>query len=158
MDAYDFKTNDFALSNQGIHLLRSGFNYKTIEYEQIEKATIRWTTEIKNVFLSMLFSILLLAFAISQSFYLIKAFNDPNVHRIYIESIVLPVLPGLVGAYLLYVANKKGLVLIVEAWQRQQKLRMNDFLKNGKAGEVSAYLKARIPDRLVVYENDSNSN
>ncbi|MGN6494398.1 MAG: hypothetical protein ACTHLE_20570 [Agriterribacter sp.] len=109
MDAYAFKANDFALSGQGIHLLRNGFNYKTIEYGQIKKATIKRAREIKNVFLSMLFGILLLAFVISQSFYLIKVFNDPNVHRIYIESIVLPVLP-----------ERKCIIEFIERSQRKR--------------------------------------
>jgi hypothetical protein len=93
MNTYDFESTDFALSMQGVHLLRSGFNYKTIDYPDIDKATIKRTREIKNVILSMTFGFFLFAFAILQTLDVINIFNDPNVHTIYIESIILPLFP-----------------------------------------------------------------
>jgi len=154
MNTYDFEATDFALSIQGVHLLRSGFNYKTIEYLDIDKATIKRTREIKNVFLSMIFGFFLLAFAILQTLNVINTFNDPNVHKIYIESIILPLFPGLIGIYLIYVSNKKGLVLILETGSNRQKLRLSAFVKTNNTNQLRNYLNARLSNRLVVFESD----
>ena len=154
MNTYDFESTDFALSMQGVHLLRSGFSYKTIDYPDIDKATIKRTREIKNVTLSMTFGFLLLGFAILQTLYVINIFNDPNVHTIYIESIILPLFPGLVGIYLTYIANKKGLILIIETGHKCQKLRLGDFVKNKTTNQLRNYLNTRLSYRLVVFERD----
>jgi hypothetical protein len=49
MNMYDFEGTDFALSSKGIHLLRGRYNYKTIEYENVQKVIIKRGTEIHNV-------------------------------------------------------------------------------------------------------------
>jgi len=154
MNTYDFESTDFALSMQGVHLLRGRFNYKTIEYGDINKATIKRTREIKNVILSMTFGVFLLAFAILQTLLVINVFGDPNVHKIYIESIILPLLPGLVGIYLIYIANKKGLMLIIETKGKSEKLRLSGFVKNKNTYQLRNYLIARLSDRLVILESD----
>ncbi len=154
MNTYDFEATDFALSIQGVHLLRSGFNYKTIEYVDIDRATIKRTREIKNVFFSMIFGFFLLAFAILQTLNVTNAFNNPNVHTIYIESIILPLFPGLLGIYLVYIANKKGLILIIETGRKSQKLRLRTFVKNKNTYHLRNYLNARLSNRLIVFESD----
>jgi len=154
MNTYDFEATDFALSIQGVHLLRNGFNYKTIEYLDIDKATIKRTREIKNVFLSMIFGFFLLGFAILQALNVINAFNDPNVHTIYIETIILPLFPGLLGIYLIYIANKRGLLLIIETGSKSQKLRLSAFVKNKNTYSLRNYLNARLSGRLIVFESD----
>jgi hypothetical protein len=53
-------------------LLRSRYNYKTIEYESIEKATIKRGPEINNVIVVVVLGIGLVAFALFQSLYLIE--------------------------------------------------------------------------------------
>ncbi len=40
MNKYYFKTNEFGLTDNGIDFLRSGFNYKTINFPKIHKADI----------------------------------------------------------------------------------------------------------------------
>ena len=153
MNTYDFEATDFALSTQGVHLLRSGFNYKTVQYTEIDKATIKRAREIKNVFLSMIFGTCLLVFAILQIMFVIGLFKNPNVHKIYIESIILPLLPGLFGIYLLYIANKKGLILIIETGSKIRKLRLSDFVKDNNTSKLINYLNTQLSNRLEVPES-----
>ncbi len=106
MITYDIESKDFALSQQGIHLLRNRFNYKTITFYDIDKATFTRASDTKNIVLALIAGILLIVFAIYQTIGVFQDFHDPEVHRIYIESIVLPVLPLLVGLYCIYIAVK----------------------------------------------------
>ena len=150
MNLYDFEATDFALSNKGVHLLRSRYNYKTIEYESIEKATIKRGPEINNVILVFVFGIGLVAFALFQSLNVLGLFKNPDVHVIYIESIVLPVLPGLLGFYLLYVATKKGTILIIETSSTKQKLRLRDFIKSNRMEDLRNYLSRKLYYKFVI--------
>ena len=144
MNLYDFEATDFALSNKGVHLLRSRYNYRTIEYESIEKATIKRGSEINNVIVVFVLGIGLVAFALFQSLSVIALFKNPDVHVIYIESIVLPVLPGLLGFYLIYIATKKGPILIIETSKKKQKLRLRDFMKNNSMEDLRNYLSQKL--------------
>jgi hypothetical protein len=49
MTNYDIESKDFALSPEGIHLLRNRFNYKTIDFSDINKATFTRAADTKNI-------------------------------------------------------------------------------------------------------------
>lgn len=148
MSIYIFESTDFALSDKGIHLLRNRYNYKTIEYNMVDKATIKKGAEIKNVVPCLVIGICLLGFAILQTRHMINIFNDPSVTIIYIEAIVLPVLPGLVGIYLVYIAVKKGIVLIIDTGTKKYKLRLRDFIKDNTKEKVIKYLTEKLSYKI----------
>lgn len=152
MSIYSFESTDFALSDKGIHLLRSGYNYKTIEYNMVDKATIKRGAEINNVNLCLVIGICLFGFAIMQTRLVINLFNDPSVTKIYIESIVLPVLPGLVGIYFVYIAVKKGIVLIIETGSKEYKLRLRDFIKDNTKEKVIKYLTEKLSYKISLQD------
>lgn len=94
MSQYQFQSEDFGLSDNGVHLLRSQFNFKTIRYEEVKRATIERSSEIKNAALILLLGILLASFAFYQARWVIELFTTPSTTTIHIESIVLPVIPA----------------------------------------------------------------
>ena len=147
---YDFETTDFALSAAGIHLLRSRFNYKTIAYETADKAIIKRGSEISNVFPSLLLGTALIVFAFYQAIYFIRLFSAPNVHVIYIERILLPLIPALFGTYLMYAGLKQGPVLVIQSRKKKYKLRLRDFFKNGKSNDLKVYLSEKLSYKLEV--------
>lgn len=153
MNNYDFEATDFALSDAGIHLLRSRHNYKTIEYKDIDKAIIIKTSEIKNGMFCLLLGIALVSFSIYEVVFVTKIFSNSDVHVIFIESILLPFFPGVVGIYLLYIFVKKGLVLTIESGNSKQKLRLRDFVKNNNLDKVKLYLKEKLSYRLSITDN-----
>ena len=152
MSIYNFESTDFALSDKGIHLLRNRYNYKTIEYNMIDKATVKKAAEINNVIPCLVIGIGLLGFAILQTRHMINIFNDPTVTIIYIEAIILPVLPGLVGIYLIYISVKKGFVLIIEAGGKKYKLRLRDFIKDNTKETVIKYLTEKLSYKISLQD------
>ena len=106
---------DFALSPEGIHLLRNRFNYKTINFSDIYKATFTRAADTKNVVLTAIAGVLLIAIAVYQAIGVYQDFIDPSVSHIYIESIAVLTLPFLAGIYCIYTALKKVPLLIIEA-------------------------------------------
>ena len=105
---YLFETNEFGLSNDSFHLLRSGYNFKTYSNKDIGSLSIENGKQINNWIL------VLIAFAIFYSVKLFHIMNDDQSRTIYVEQIVIPVLPFLVGMYCIYASFKKGPVIRVQ--------------------------------------------
>ena len=150
MNPYHYQSEDFALSDDGVHLLRNRYNYKTIAYSEVEKATIRRAVEVKNSPVLLALGTIFLAFAFYQSRWVIDLFNDPTVYHIYIESIVLPVLPAAIGVYCLYTGLRKGPVLLLSIGNSVQKLRLRSLYKQGVMPDVEKYLDRKLGRELIV--------
>jgi hypothetical protein len=148
MSLYHFQFEDFALSDSGIHLLRNKFNFKTIGYDEIKTATIERSTEIRNASLTLLIGILLTCFTFYQYRWLLGMLTDHQSHVIYIESIVLPVIPAFLGIYCILIAVKKAPVLKLEAGKRKYKLRLRSVIKNDLAIEFEEYLSRKLGSKL----------
>ena len=153
MSIYKFQLEDFALSDQGVHLLRNQFNFKTIGYDQINRATIERSTEIKNAPLILAIGISLVCFSFYQSRWIIDSFTNPEVHRIYIETIVLPIIPAFVGIYCLYISLKKGPLLKLEESNKKHKLRIKAVIKNNQAFEFGNFLHQHLASKINVDES-----
>jgi hypothetical protein len=148
MNNYDIQSKDFALSAQGVHLLRNRFNYKTINYNDVHKATFARAVETKNVVLTLIAGILFVGFAVYNAIGVFENFHNPAVHRIYIESIVLPVLPLLLGLYCIYIAVKKVPSLIIELESQKHTLSLEDIYKAGEIEILEIYLKEKLRTRF----------
>ena len=153
MIKYAFELTDFALSDEGIHLLRSRYNYKTIAYHDVDKAFIKRGPEIKNPLLSLLLGIALLSFSIVKSISLYQDFNDPTIRIIYIESILLPLFPALIGFYFVYTCIRKGPLLQIEQGNRSYKLSLREVQMNGGSEELKRYLRQKLSIKLAIEDH-----
>jgi hypothetical protein len=94
--------------------------------------------------LSLLIGLAFIALSLLQSYRVYQQFHDPTVHKIYIESIVVVVLPLLVGAYMIYVALKKELLLVVKTGQKTRKLSVKGLLVSGKLPQAEQFLSEKL--------------
>jgi hypothetical protein len=147
-----FESTDFALSDEGIHLLRNRFNYKTISFQDLDKATIKKDVVTNRLVLTLTVGFLLILFAVFQSITVYESFIDPLVKEIYIESIVLPVLPLLIGVYCIYISVKKVPTLLVEKDGKKYKLRLNEIIKNQQLANLQAYLRTKLTINFFIQE------
>ena len=148
MNRYEIQAKDFALSADGVHLLRNRFNFKTISFNDIDKASFKRAVETKNVALTLVAGAILIGFSVLQVIGVIKTFNDPHERTIYIESIGLPVLPFLLGGYRIYISVKKVPSLIIEIKNEKHKLSLQDIVKNEELAKLEAYLKGKLGAKL----------
>ena len=144
MFQYKYTSNDFALSDEGVHLLRNGFNYKTINFDEVKQVSIKKAVAVKNPILSLIFGIFFVFLSIIQFFRVYLLFQDPTASNIYIESIVVAVLPLFVGLYMVYVSFKKELLLLVATESRTTKLSVKAFQTQGKLEEVEAFISEKL--------------
>jgi hypothetical protein len=144
MSEYKFRDADFALSEEGLHLLRSGYNYRTISYRNIENVTFRNASAVRSPFWAVLIGLAFVGLSLLQSYRVFQQFQDPTVHQIYVEAIVVVILPSFIGVYLLYVALKKELLLIVTVGKTRRKLSVKGLRAKGKLAEMEQFLSEKL--------------
>lgn len=152
---YTFETARFGLSDEGLHLLRSGHNYKTLAYRDIRRAILKKGVAIKNWLLVLLLGIGLIAFAVYQASHLYHLFMNPGEHTVNIVSILLPVLPLLLGNYCVYVALKRTTILKVKYRGGKAKLPLDELVTSNEAVEFTTFLQAKLSSRFRVEGPDA---
>lgn len=147
---YTFETPEFGLSDEGLHLLRSGYNYKTLAYHDIRKATLKRAAAVRNGLLVLALGMGMLAFAVYQAITVYESFLDPNVHTISIESMVILVLPLLLGNYCIYVSLKKAPILLVRYQDGKAKLPLKTFVNTNQAYPLTSFLQEKLGSRFLL--------
>jgi hypothetical protein len=100
MSSYKFVTDQFGISETGIHLLRSGFNYETIAFVTIDSLSINKGRQISNWPVALLFGIVLEAVGLYVLYHaLYEYFIGTSIRVFYIEQFVFPVIPLIIGTY-----------------------------------------------------------
>lgn len=110
---YAFETDLFGVSDNGIHLLRSGYSYKTIPFAEVAHARIARGNELHNWGIILMIGLALLAFAVYYVMRMVVVIGNDQVDRIYVEAIVVPIIPCMLGGFCVYSATRQGLVLTI---------------------------------------------
>lgn len=151
MNEYAFETTEFGLSDQGIHLLRSRFNYETISFSDIESVTIEKGKELNNWAAILTFGIVLVGIAV---FYILRALHvigNQEVNVIYVEQIIIPVIPFLLGCYCLYSSTRNGTVLRFRTISgKNDKFPLKEIEKKDDLACLQQYLKDRLSTRIRI--------
>ncbi|PZR39650.1 MAG: hypothetical protein DI538_06355 [Azospira oryzae] len=133
-ERYLFEAKAFAVSDKGIHLFRNKFNYETIPFEDVSRLTIGRGRGVNNWIILFIIGMGLLGFAIYYSVGMFGVINHGEVRVIYVEEIVVPVLPFLIGAYFIYASLKNELMLTVSTIQSNVKrLPLGELIENRDA-------------------------
>jgi nucleoid-associated protein YejK len=152
---YTFETPEFGLSDSGLHLLRSGYNFKTIDYCDIQEATLKRAVAVKNGLLVLAMGIALIVVAVYQAAHVYNLFTDPAAHTVYLESIVLPVLPLLLGNYCIYIALKKTTVLQVSHSGGRTRLSLKGIVDNRQAEQFVSFLQGKLGTRFQADDQEA---
>lgn len=111
---YIHESEQFAFSNDAIHLLRNGFNYKTHEFEKILSITIEKGKTVNNWLLLLMLGLSMVSFSFFYLKSIYEFYFDPSaMGRIYIEEILAGILLLFFGGYFVFASIKKGPVMIV---------------------------------------------
>ncbi|MFK7905511.1 MAG: hypothetical protein AB8B69_10320 [Chitinophagales bacterium] len=113
MSTYLFRDKYFGVSQEGVHFLRNGYTYKTVEFADVDIVRIKRGKAIKNWIVVFIIGLFALGLALYGLKGLYEIFQSANGGRIHIEYIVAPFLPLMVGAYALYVSLKKEEIIEV---------------------------------------------
>lgn len=142
---YHFETDQFGLSDNGIHLLRSGFNYETINFSSVQAIDIVKGRQVNNWFILLLFGLVLSSFGLFTAVKVIyEYFFADNFHHFYIEQFVIPVLPLFAGPFCIYFSLKTGPVLVVSVTDKTRRFPIGQLKVKERLDELVSFLRKNI--------------
>lgn len=139
---YLFESEQFAFSEHAIHLLRSRYNYETHPNSEITQFILRRGKLINRWGIVL---ILGLVFIGGTFFYLGKTYwsvSNGQVSTIYVEQIVAPILPLLLGFYCVYSALRVGpTAKVIFKNGVVKNFPLDSAQKQGRIDDLVSYLK-----------------
>jgi hypothetical protein len=142
MKTYKFETNQFGISEAGIHLLRSRFNYETIAYKDIDEIRIERGRQVNNwVILLVLGWSFLIAGSVFGYKLLYEFFLGNSVSVFYFEQFLVPVIPIMLGVYMVGSSLKVGWNIKVITKDRSKSLSIEEIKKKTELNEFLNFLK-----------------
>lgn len=149
--SYQFETREFGISEKGIYFLRNRYNYKTVEFKKIERLIIERGKELNNWFLILIVGLILVFFSLYYSLKLFQVFNNDEINRIYIEEILIPVLPLMLGGYCIYASTKNCTILrIITIDKKGKKFPIKEIERKGELKVFTEFLKDTLKTKLKV--------
>jgi hypothetical protein len=148
---YFFETREFGVSDNGIHLLRSGFNYATIEFNQVDSLTIERGKELNNWIVILIIGLALVTLSVYYSLRLFNIIDNNEVKVIYIEEILIPLIPFMLGGYCLYSSTRNGTILrITTINNRANKFPLKELEKDNKGRAFQDFLKEKLSTKVRI--------
>jgi hypothetical protein len=143
--AYTYEAEKFAVSENGLHLLRNRFNYETISWNTIETVEVRNGKDLRNWLWVLFVGVALAGYAIYDIFYILFIFNDPHTHVIYVERLVLPVIPLSLGLYSIFIALRNTRVMVIKGTTKTYFLSLRYLIKSSRYSEFISFMQKKNP-------------
>ncbi|MFZ6008724.1 MAG: hypothetical protein ACOYXT_00130 [Bacteroidota bacterium] len=151
MTSYYFETREFGISDGGIHLLRSRFNYETIEFKEIDNLTIERGKELNNWVLIFTIGLALVSFSLYYSLRLFNIIDNNEANVIYIEQILIPLIPVMLGGYCLYSSTRNGTVLRIRTIKNKtDKFPLKELEKSNSLQAFQDLLKNKLSTKVRI--------
>jgi hypothetical protein len=143
MKQYHFWTNEFGVSDKGIHLLRSGFNYETIAFPQIH-----------NWFVIFVIGLILLVPGIYFAIEVVK-FLAGGDYRPHSARMALFLFIPLVGLYFIYTSLQTGLILkIYYGRNRKDKFPLRKIIVEKRMNDFEQLMKNKLSAKFRVKKKE----
>jgi pilus assembly protein TadC len=135
-----FETDQFGLSERGLHLLRGRYNYDTIGFDSIDSIKIVKGRQVNNWFVLLLIGLILFSFGLFATYKVIyEYFFADNFIHFYIEQFLLPILPLFLGAFSIYFSLTKGPVLKISVNNKTKQFPIGQLEKNGQIDDLHSF-------------------
>lgn len=137
---YKFTSEKFAISDEGFHLLRNEFNFKTYKLADLSAIRIRKGFDLKNWLFVLCLGVFLIGFAINDSITIYNIFNNPD-GIIYIERFLIPIFPLALGGYSLIISLRRSAVMDLNLINEKKRFSLRKLDKLDKTGKLISFLK-----------------
>lgn len=144
MSKYLFQTSEFGVSENGIHLLRNGFNYQTIPFSDIHAISIRKGKQLQNWFAIFIIGAVLIAGGLIISFSILDVIISGNASSLRPQMALVFLVP-FAGGYFVYNSLQTGTLLhLTYRPDKEDTLLLKDLVEKRKLGELKEYLNTRV--------------
>ncbi len=143
---YKFETEQFGITEISLNLLRNRFNYLSIDFKDINSITIEKGNDLKNWLLVLIIGLGLLSYVVYDliSMYIFFTNNDGGV--IYIERLLMPLFPLLLGIYSVIISFRKALIMKVHVKKKRFYFSLRDLTKKGIYSDFVKEIKIIYPE------------
>lgn len=140
---YIFQTSEFGVSDTGLHFLRSGFNYQTIGWKEINSMKIEKGKELHNWMIIFVIGVALLAFGVYLSIRTIDILLHKAMAARNAKMILFLLIPC-VGAYFVYNSLQNSTVLRINySSGKRYKFSLREIIKENRLAEFKSFLANR---------------
>ena len=146
---YPYECEQFGVSGSAIHLLRNGYNHKTIAFDNIDSMVIMKGKELRNWILVLIIALSLIVFVAMDIFWLFGFLTNAQPGPIYIERLLIPVLPLALGIYMLIVAFRTTMVMKVFSKGKYYYLSLQPFMKRGSFSRFCTFVREVYPNLTI---------
>lgn len=128
-EQYLFEAEKFGLSNKSIHLLRNRYNYKTIDLKDVDSIIIEKGKDLNNWAWVLFIGVILLAFVTYDLLKILNLYGDENTHVIYLERLLIPLFPFVLGIYTVIVSLRNSKVMRMHVGSKKYHFSLRRIIK-----------------------------
>lgn len=139
---YQFRTEQFGLNDEGIHLLRTGFPYLSMPWRDITKVKIRQGREYSRWRIMLGLGILLLSFSIVYGIAIYRFLNSGTSGWLELEYIAAIGMPLAIGGFLVAGAMQRSPVMELKHAGKLYHLSLRAFAKEGQLHDFVQEVKS----------------
>jgi len=149
MTEYLFQTSELGISDTGIHLLRSGFNYQTINWNEINFMKIEKGRELHNWWIVFLLGAALLTVGGYLSIRTIDILMNKDHPEVYVKMLLFLLIP-FVGIYFLYNSLKTGVIVRINyAAYKKKMFPLKEIIKEKQLNEFRSLVTEKLGTKKV---------
>ncbi|BDD08884.1 hypothetical protein FUAX_13160 [Fulvitalea axinellae] len=142
-DKYDFRTKEFGLTDEGVHLLRNGFNYKTLPFGELESLRISEGKDSNNWVLVLAVGLGCVGGSLYGMYMLYNFLTSPWPGKINIEVIISVFILLMFGGYMVYFSLKSGPLILISHKGKRYKFPLRELVKAGTLDAFTSWLKEK---------------
>lgn len=141
---FQFETDEFGVSSDGIHLLRNGFNYRTVLWKEVRIARITKGKEAHNWLILFFIGVVILFFSVDTIFQVSETFLYKGLNMQSARLIFSLVMMSLLGVFFVINSIRSGTLLILEARALNIKLPLGPIVQEKRLTEFKRFLKSHL--------------
>ncbi|MCY1633094.1 hypothetical protein [Marinifilum sp. D737] len=142
-EQYLFEAEKFGLSDKSIHLLRNRYNYKTIDLEDVDSIIIAKGKDLNNWAWVLFIGVMLLTFVAYDLLKILNIYGDENTHVIYLERLLIPLFPFVLGIYTVLISLRNSKVMRMYVGSKKYHFSLRRIIKANCYDEFIVQIKGR---------------
>ena len=148
---YTFQTNQFGISTDTIDLLRNRFPYKSIPINSITSIDIKKGKDLKNWWWVLAIGLALTLYALWDITQILGILSDKHTHVVYVERLVIPAIPLMLGLYSIIIASRNTKVMIIKSNDKSYYLSLRELVKQQQFDPFVSHLQAKFAGVNIIY-------
>jgi hypothetical protein len=116
-------------------------SYEFMPLTSIRSINIRKGKDLKNWWWVLIIGLALAGYGIFDILQIFGILNDEETHTIYVQRLVLPVIPLLLGLYSIYISMRNTQVMMVNTDKKKYRFSLRELVKKKEYNSFCKFLQ-----------------